>query len=854
MNLRAWLAVGVFAAAWLPGLGYYGPANVWAGGLLVLVGVGLLAGRKLPLPDGRDGTIALVLLLPAVWFVPWPQKTAAALLAAGLALAVAPIPRGWPRRVAPTTIVAGSVLLAQSVAVYLYAVLTARSHDLPWPLASLAGGVVRLLGAEAVTAGSTLALRGTTTVHPLAATWDALLPPTVVGFVVGGAVMLAFASAGAPRRKTDWLRAAGLLLLVVLAWLPIRWALLIGLYTQRVAMADSSAPLCVMNQFLAWWLPAVLLAGPVLLAWWFVPLRISSGTKEEASEDVNGFTTRRRLTVVGLVALGAALLAIVWAWDPIGNPKQGRIRIVERHSRWEPTDAPYDESSYGEKASYTYRVIYDYASHFFTMSRLDRSTPISAESLDECDVLVLKTPTSRLAKEEVDAIERFVRHGGSLLMVGDHTNVFRSSTFLNDVARRFGFTFRNDLLFRVGDAYEQPFAPAAVPHPAVMHVDQLDLAVSCSIDPGWSCGRTATGGTGLWSLQAEYENENYHPPAEYRPEMRVGPFVQLWATRFGKGRVLAFTDSTIFSNFCIFQPGKAELMLNMLAWLNHGSPFDSRLTWLSLVVPLALVGLILVVVGAWMARKLPGGWLLVLAAAMFGAAVCSAAVTARARAAMPLPDVQQPLFRFVLDRNVSDVPLSKGAYIQGDGRGYGLLEQWITRLGYFTARRQGDDVFDADVLVAICPTGSISDEYRDRVVDFVRQGGRLLVLDAPSNVHSTANRLLWPFGLSMQIGRPFRGPLSTSSGASGVEVDEAWAVAGGTPIAGVGQTAAAARVAFGKGTVTAIGFASAFDDTAMGREWLQEPDEALRRRYAVLYSLLRDAAQGDRPATESSQP
>jgi len=884
MSFRTWLAVGLLAASWTAGLGYYAPASFWPWAVMVLAGTGLLLGREGVLPQRGGGTVALVLLLPVLWFIPWPQKSGAVLLAVGLAAAIAPVPRGWPKRLAPGAIAAGGVLLAQSAPMYLYEVITARCHDLPAPLAAMLGNVATLFGSEAGTVGSTLAIKETTTVHPLGATWDLLLPPTVVCFVAGAAVMLALELSGRRRRWRTWLRATIVLVLTTAVWLPLAVAIALGLYAQRVALTEPTLPLCTMNQFVVWWLPTLLLAGPVLLAWWFVKLRPSDGTENDAEEDAAAAPgPRRRWVAMALAAIGAAMLTFPWTWDPIGQPKQGRIRFVERASQWEPTDAAYDENTYGEKASYTYRVIYDYASHYFTMSRISQSTAISGDSLADCDVLVLKTPTLRMAPKEVDAIEKFVKHGGGLLMIGDHTNVFKSSTFLNDVARRFGFSFRNDLLFRVGTPYEQPFRTAAIPHPAVMHVREMDFAVSCSIDPGMSWGRSATGGRGLWNLQAEYQNENYHPPAEYRPEMRRGPFVQLWAARYGKGRVLAFTDSTIFSNFCIFQPGKSELMLNMLSWLNHGSPMDQRGTWLLVVVPVAAVGLFLLLAGLGAARRVEGGWAVALSAGLFGGVVCCLVVTTLAAAAMPAvqPAEGKEPFRYVIDRGISEVPLSKGAFIQGDGAGYGLLEQWITRVNRpadanqspaapvgYTARRAGNDVFSGDVLVLICPTRSVSQNYCDRLVQFVRKGGRLLVLDSPSNVGSTANSVLWPFGLSM-VPAPARGKLNLLGKPTGVEVAEACQIAGGTPIAEVLPTSpgaqaetppgsganvpqqsgppvpVAAEISLGQGTVTAIGFASAFNDAAMGREWLLEPNEALRQRYDVLYSILRRIA-GDR--------
>ena len=53
--------------------------------------------------------------------------------------------------------------------------------------------------------------------------------------------------------------------------------------------------------------------------------------------------------------------------------------------------------------------------------------------------------------------------------------------------------------------------------------------------------------TGLKNLDSDYHAVNFYPQAVNRPEMQYGAFVQLWATRSGPGRVLAFTDSTIFA-------------------------------------------------------------------------------------------------------------------------------------------------------------------------------------------------------------------------------------------------------------------------------------------------------------------
>ena len=259
--------------------------------------------------------------------------------------------------------------------------------------------------------------------------------------------------------------------------------------------------------------------------------------------------------------------------------------------------------------------------------------------------------------------------------------------------------------------------------------------------------------TGLWSLPPAYNESNYHPQAEYRSDMQYGAWCQLWSTSHGAGRVLAFADSTLFSNFCVFQPGKVELLTGMLQWLNHGSVLDR--TWVK--VPLLsagmLAGLALLAGGWWLGRAAGGGWLVLIAAGMASWTAGWLAVAEVQRRALPLPENLRPLPWVVIDRTLSEVPLFTGAFADDkQGNGYGMLEQWIPRVGNFTAQREGDAAFQGDGLVLICPTRSVSAAFRDRLLRFVEAGGKLLVVDSLELENSTANSVLWPFGLASDHG------------------------------------------------------------------------------------------------------
>ena len=253
--------------------------------------------------------------------------------------------------------------------------------------------------------------------------------------------------------------------------------------------------------------------------------------------------------------------------------------------------------------------------------------------------------------------------------------------------------------------------------------------------------------TGLWSMPGDYHMENYLHYAQHLPEMRFGSFIQAWSTHGGRGRVIAWGDSTIFSNFCLYQPGKAEVLLNLVEWLNHQG--GTGPWWLWTALGLAAIGN-----GLWLVRHDGSAWLVLVAATACGWILGSTATAALSAREMPLPlpqeDRRLPLV--MIDRTTSQVPLAKGAFNEDreGGRGFGLLEQSIPRLGYQTARAEGDDVFQGDAVVMICPSRGTTEAFRKRLIEYVDGGGRLLVIDAGlADVPSTANQILRPFGLSL---------------------------------------------------------------------------------------------------------
>ena len=827
--MRAWLGIALLAASWLLGLSYYHQANWWAWAVAVAAGTALLIGFVRRMPGRVTSVVAAVLLQPAVWLAPWPYRAAPLLITLGLLAHLPSFPRRWPRAIGSAAVAAGVVLLGQSLAMVGYASLTARSHELPWPLPSLVGAVASLLGADVAVDGSRLALWSMREVHNLGATWELLLDPPTLCFLVGGVVVLSLQwwarSSPQCRRAPALLKGTAALVVAVLAWLPVRAGLQIALLLHRALRTDYDAPLDLIGQLWSPWLHLLLLVPPVLLAWRFARLPAATDIEPTAAPP----TWRRPLAAV-LAGVSVGVLSAAVFWDPVGTRKDGRVLVDEHHSTWEPTEKPYDTKWYGHDSGYNYACIYDYCSRFYDMGRL--KAPIDDAALSQCDVLVLKVPTSPYASDEIAAIRRFVQRGGGLVLIGEHTDVFGTGRHLNAVARSFGFAFRYDCCFGIDSFFDDHYPPRLVPHPITQGMPPFEFAVSCSIAPGLSRGRAAIVGTGLRNLTADYHVSNFYPQAENKAHMRYGAFVQLLATRHGAGRVVAFGDSTVFSNFSTFEPGKPELWLGMIEWANHRGGISPRV-WLALLGAVGLAGAL------FLARRWDGAWVLLLAAGVCGWAVAVVGVRAAHRAAMPPPKAARPMTLVTIDRTVCGSHLPKSGFVAGNAGEFGIFERWILRLGYFTSRRSDAAALEGDLLVFFRPDLPISDKFREAFGRYVADGGKALILDAPDNTKSTANSLLWPFGLKIDRQTKLDGLLAVPQGWPSVPVASAARVTGGTPLARLKGEPVAATVRHGKGTVTVVAFASRFADTRMGVTGDIEPGPDLQKVFDLQFTLLR---------------
>ncbi|RME94570.1 MAG: hypothetical protein D6766_05510 [Verrucomicrobia bacterium] len=471
------------------------------------------------------------------------------------------------------------------------------------------------------------------------------------------------------------------------AWSRVGWlALLLAAVAvvQFVLWVSLFLALCDYVGYETEELPISPLVGPLAHAALYLPLMLAArpllGRILRPSPAVAPVKVRQPRWRLAVALPAMAVLWLVAFWEPQGTPKQGRLVISTFHTEWSPTSRPYDRNWYGADSGYNYAVLKRWFGLFKEVREV--KTRLTRADLEGASVLMIYLPNVPLGEEERNLVLEFVRNGGGLLVIGDHTNVFGSTSHLNPICEPFGFFFRDDVLFDLDADFFQLIDLPRRSTPFTHGMTFFKFRGPASIQPTSLFTRTVLTVGHAKSLRAIYSVNNFYPPPHDDPKMKTGLFAVSVASRFGSGRVLAFADSTIFSNFEIFYPGKYEYLLNALNWLNHrDSPLGAMVRRCALLAALGLLVYLLA------ASSSPRRWLATVAGALVTAWVAGWVVRLAEdwRAGYPEPVAPGRVLFFATPADEPAYGLRTFTTDAPYEQRFDVFVQWVLRTGAFSA-------------------------------------------------------------------------------------------------------------------------------------------------------------------------
>jgi hypothetical protein len=418
------------------------------------------------------------------------------------------------------------------------------------------------------------------------------------------------------------------------------------------------------------------------------------------------------------------------------------------HSSWENTTEPLDKEWYGMLSTYNYYSWSEYLDKYYSVEKNINET-ISLELLKDYDILILKCPTSFYSNEEILSVISFVENGGGLYLIGDHTDVFGMNTFLNQISQNFGIEFKTDATYELGTGQLSKFTPDhLIVHPIMQKIKNFDFMTSCTLSAPLNSESVILGNR-LISEPGTYSTENFFRESVSSTESEFGILLQSVALKYGKGRVVAFSDSTVFSSFSMFSDGFEKFTLSTMDYLNRTNQYSY---FNNVFIVISLLSLTIAICLVRKEQKLKILSLFVIFG-LFSFSTSAPFFNFINENNYTIPKSHTDFTRvcFEQEHTNANISLRPGLSTFVKQNTYDTFYVWTQRLGLFPCLEYClDSALDSDILVFINPVKSFSTQDFNLIDSYLKNGGKILVIDSINNTKSTSNELLESFGMKIQ--------------------------------------------------------------------------------------------------------
>jgi hypothetical protein len=285
------------------------------------------------------------------------------------------------------------------------------------------------------------------------------------------------------------------------------------------------------------------------------------------------------------------------------------------------------------------------------------------------------------------------------------------------------------------------------------------------------------------------------------------------STRCGKGRIVSFTDSTLWSNFFVFIPGKPELALALADYVNR---YESFPWWRALALLGGLGCLLAAVVGASGLRREGWVWFAAVGFLAFGASARLIQSVNLQNYPLPEPHTPVPQLNFESEHSQFFVPELRLA--RNEDKDLSTFYLWTQRIGIVPRKfaTLEDAMAQPGGQMILEPAKPFDDGELASLKSFVETGGTLYILDDPSNRASSSGPLMRQFGLEFEMR-----PVADVGYRQGDPQDVLWRgggrIKGGKPIhMAPDSTVNCVRSMIGEGQVIAFANSHVFERKTMG--------------------------------------
>jgi hypothetical protein len=505
------------------------------------------------------------------------------------------------------------------------------------------------------------------------------------------------------------------------------------------------------------WLSTKLLDGQIILFSLLLPFTYVY-LKLMPLKDYSLGVGPKKISWLILIAIVATLFALEFPFPCPQCIQPGKIVFHdEGYLNW---DMPVF-GRYGSKTGGMFGMLPEYLS----ANNYDVTIgAISEESLVDADTLVLINLNRMLTKSEKQLIWNFVRKGGSLLVLGEHTGATNIRMPYNDLLSPVNIAFNFDSAISIVEkwAHAFEFRPHYI-NSNLKDENDLQIWIGASLRISHPArpviiGKYAFSDPG----NKRAVNRAYLGDMKYSPGERLGDLILVAENDYGEGKVLVFGDTSSFQNTALVQ--SSEFVAQVFQWLNvrGKGPHPDDTFLLTIILVLAVV---ILATQKASARLIASSLLSVCTLTFLATVMTQNTDTAEKRKT-------ELEMAYIDTSHLERVNLDSW----GEQDGLGGLTFNLIRNGYFPKVLRKFDperISISDLLIIIAPAKPFSVQEIECLGKFVRRGGRI-ILTVGWEEKAPSQELLQYF--NCDIDNTPLGRVSPDQNIEGLTFNEAWPV------------------------------------------------------------------------------
>jgi len=248
----------------------------------------------------------------------------------------------------------------------------------------------------------------------------------------------------------------------------------------------------------------------------------------------------------------------------LNNKKYEEIIFDESHGNWAAVNNNFNEASFGRNYFYSYSILKEFIQKKYSNTVITTSEDITLDN--KKSLFVIKMPITKLSNDYIEKVSNWVSKGGHLLVIADHTNLYNSTFYLNELLDNFSIKISETAVFdKEGRPNKNKNSLTSFLFPTVdSNIDQMEWLTGTSLEY-FPANFIPLGFYNLsYSEEGDYSNPNRFGRFQPRLDLPLINHISFGKTNYKKGSVFILLDSTPWSNFALSKEMYKKFVNNIL--------------------------------------------------------------------------------------------------------------------------------------------------------------------------------------------------------------------------------------------------------------------------------------------------